>query len=262
MMFEILVIVLCIILFISAVVHYRTDNRLIILLLNTFNLLLLLFISIHLIINSSSGHVKIINKLVDSTMLMQEGRDSNTTIPITTKCLQSTISDYINQYNHTSELSSNEITKMIIKSSNNNNLNPFILTAVLDNESRFKIDAKHSTVKVSVPTDNGNKRQTTAAIGMSGVIYEIWKNKLAEYGINNKDDLLLPSINIESSAIILSYMTTLSRIGNYNKTESALLRYYGIVMNSNGTYNTAYLDRINRVKGKLAKSYNQCIVDN
>ena len=130
------------------------------------------------------------------------------------------------------------ILQAIFKSAHKYNINPLILYSIADIESDMRFWIKHANVYVNV-TKNGKKRRIkTAAVGLCGVIWEIWGERLREHGIAEvKSDLYDPAVNIEAAAFIIDYNRKLPIVkGAKSKIESALLRYYGVIPGQKNEY--------------------------
>ena len=130
------------------------------------------------------------------------------------------------------------ILQAIFKSAQKYNINPLILYSIADIESDMRFWIKHANVYVNI-TKNGKKRRIkTAAIGLCGVIWEIWEERLKKHKIAEvKSDLYDPVVNIEAAAYIIDYNRKLPIVkGAKSKIESALLRYYGVIPGQKNEY--------------------------
>lgn len=131
-----------------------------------------------------------------------------------------------------------DILQAIFKAAQKYNINPLILYSIADIESDMRFWINHANVYVNV-TKNGKKRRIkTAAIGLCGVIWEIWEERLKKEGIAEvKSDLYDPVVNVEAAAYIINYNRKLPIVrGAKSKIESALLRYYGVIPGQKNAY--------------------------
>ena len=102
-------------------------------------------------------------------------------------------------------------------------ISPYILYAIFWQESRFKAHIEHPFIYV--------KGKRTRAVGLGGVVWEWWDEKLIKNDIADvRADLFDPETNIRASAFILNEFRKMKQLqGTQNKLESALARYYGSV---------------------------------
>lgn len=159
--------------------------------------------------------------------------------------------DYL--FDHYPNISTNQknvIYDEVIRASNEFNINPVWLFAILDNESDYRSWIKHSTVYVEVH----GKRVKTNAIGMGGVIYEIWEEPLKRNKIiETKSDLYDTRCNIRATAYIFSHYLTRPKLKQCRTvSESALLRYYGVKYNGK-KLDKFYYKKINTFLGDVAR---------
>jgi len=151
-----------------------------------------------------------------------------------------------------------KIVSSVIKYSEKYNIDALTLAAVLAKESSMNRYAKHSPVIVKIPlkknwTKIGTKK--VQAVGMGGVIFEIWKYELNEIGIKNRKDLCTIENNIKATAKILSiYLHERKQIkGTASKEESALLRYYGVIRDKRGAPVKTYSAQVYKIAKKIKK---------
>jgi len=147
----------------------------------------------------------------------------------------------------TPEGTKRKIVSSVLRYAKEFNIDPVTLTAVLAKESSLNPGAKHAPVYVKVPTKKNwvsYKSAHVTAVGLGGVIFEIWKYELAEIGIKKRQDLFSVEGNIKAAALILSIYTHERKQLKHtaSKEESALLRYYGVMRDKRGkpikTYST------------------------
>ena len=135
------------------------------------------------------------------------------------------IVDIMNNYDELPKRTKTEIVNTIMESSTEYGINPLIIYFTLHAESSMRPHIKHSTVEIKVD----NKLIKTQAIGLGGVIYEWWGEKLIKAGIiANKADLFDPILNIRATCFILNenYKMPMHPSAT-SKDGSALLRYFG-----------------------------------
>ena len=146
-----------------------------------------------------------------------------------------------------------EIVDAVIEYSEEYNIDPVTLASLLAKESSMNQYAKHSQVFVKVPLKKNWTKIGTAkckAVGMGGVIYEIWKYELAEIGIKNRKNLYNIRLNIKAAAKILSiYMHERKQLKHTStREESALLRYYGVTRDKRGVPNKTYSTQVYKIR--------------
>lgn len=120
-----------------------------------------------------------------------------------------------------SQTDKNEIIESIKETSGIFNINPLILYAIIETESSFNKNALHSEINI--------KGETTRAIGLGGIVYEIWGNKLKRAGIiKQKSDLNNIRENILSIGFVFNEFLNMDNIKGFKYQEqSALGRYFG-----------------------------------
>ncbi len=148
------------------------------------------------------------------------------------------------------------ITEAVLTYSKEYNIDPITLTAVLAKESSLRQYPNHLPVMVKIPlkknwTKIGTKE--VQAVGMGGVIFEIWKYELAEIGIKTRKSLFNIKNNIKATAKILSiYMHERRQIkGTASREESALLRYYGVQRDKKGSPKKTYSTQVYKIKSTI-----------
>ncbi len=163
------------------------------------------------------------------------------------------VSNYVlNHYKGTSKRIKRQILKQIYISAKQYNINPIVLVGISHVESSFRPYIKHAMVSVTVPLDlhwKKSKKIKTQAIGLNGVVYEIWIFHLLENNIlETKSDLFDPVISVKATAFILDYYRKQPIVkGASSHMESAVQRYYGV------TKNNYYLNKFNNFTGNLIK---------
>lgn len=177
-----------------------------------------------------------------------------------------TIYNYLSKYRHLSENSRRLYAEYLVHYGSQYGIDPYILAGVVDTESSFKIWIKHTSVTLSIPLDANFtkvKSSTVNAIGLSGVIYEIWKFKLRDEGIDVKEDLYIPRYSIKAGAIVLSELSKQEKLKGFTEIGSAIIKYYGLIY-KNGNIDQTYFnkvikvrDKLNYLEGKLKKEINK-----
>ena len=105
------------------------------------------------------------------------------------------------------------------------NIPVLVLYSLIYSESSFRFWIKHSLSKIRV---KGRVIQTRA-IGLGGIIYKLWGDKLKNAKIiQTKSDLFQIKPNIMATAYILDYLRKEPlKKGTKNNLISAMRRYYG-----------------------------------
>jgi len=149
-----------------------------------------------------------------------------------------------------------QIIKSVLKYSEEYDIDPLTLTALIAKESSMNKGAKHGSVFVKIPTAphwTKIKSARVTAVGMGGVIFEIWKYELAEIGITSREELFGIETNIKASAFILSIYTHERKQLKHtdSREQSALLRYYGVTRNKWGVPNKTYSTQVYKIKNSI-----------
>lgn len=134
--------------------------------------------------------------------------------------------DLSTRYRHISKDNRDLIMESIAKAADTHSISPLVLYSLFAVESSFRWWIEHPLVTVN---GSDNKPTKARAIGLGGVVFEIWGDKLKEAGvISTKSDLFLIDKNIAASAFIYSYLKSkpLHPKAN-NQIESGLIRYFG-----------------------------------
>jgi len=166
--------------------------------------------------------------------------DKDVILNITRKTLEEDIKNYKDISND----SRKQIIESLFKYSKEYNINPIIIYSIIATESSFKFWIKHSQVTVK---DAKGRMVQTRAIGLGGVIYEIWNDKLNF--IETKSDLYKIDKNIHAVFGIIKILKEKPLMeGTKTKIESAFLRYFG-----GGKKNTWYVRKVNAVLSNIIK---------
>jgi len=145
------------------------------------------------------------------------------------------LEDLQRNYAETSMKTKLLILETIISESEKYGMNPLILYSLCYVESSFRHWLEHDTATIN---KNG-KPVKIRAVGLTGVVWEWWGDKLKDAGIaETRGDLFDPVTNIKAGAFVYNemYHMEMHKSAKF-KDESALLRYFG------GDY-IAYLNRI------------------
>jgi len=133
-----------------------------------------------------------------------------------------------NNLKHYSKLSSSNrkiIIETVLDESRKYNINPLIVYALCDTESsfRFWIEHKSTFIKMS------KKKVKIRAVGLGGIVWEWWGDKLKKANIAEvRSDLFEPKINIQAITFILNEFSKMEMLkGCKSKDESMLRRYFG-----------------------------------
>lgn len=144
--------------------------------------------------------------------------------------------DLSTRYPHISASNKALIMEAIAKISDKHQLNPLIVYSLIAVESSFRWWIEHPLVSVQ---DSNGKSVKTKAIGLGGIVYEIWGKELVEAKIiESKSDLYSIDKNIYSIGYIYSKLKAMQLHPKANNPiESGLIRYFG------GGYRS-YFDKI------------------
>jgi hypothetical protein len=170
---------------------------------------------------------------------------------IVTVTIEDLYNDLGSRYSHISTTNKQLLMEAIAKSADKYNISPLVLYSLIAVESSFRWWIEHPTVTVQ---DSATKKPVkTRAIGLGGVVYEIWGQELkSKKIIETKADLFSISHNIESIAYIYSKLKSQPLHPKAsNQIESGLIRYFG------GGY-VSYFNKIDKeiariIKGKVYK---------
>jgi len=139
------------------------------------------------------------------------------------------IREDLDKYSYLSDKSKNEIVYAIEFASNKYNLPPAILHIIFQVESTYRFEIQHPQVTIFI----NKKPVKTYAIGLGGIVWDIWKDSLRFYGIANTfTDLYKIFENIQATGYILrTYINY--EISKGTKEEEILIRaldrYYGTI---------------------------------
>lgn len=116
----------------------------------------------------------------------------------------SLVADDINMYDYLSPGVRQEILDSLYGAYKRFKVPIGLMHAVTRTESEYRFWIKHPDVVTKI---NG-KMVATNALGMGGVIWEIWGDTLKYFGVAyNKSDLFLPGVGITAQACVLSLVT-------------------------------------------------------
>lgn len=135
------------------------------------------------------------------------------------------LNDMIKNYPEISIKTKILILETILSESEKYNMNPLILYSLVYVESSFRVYLEHEPTMI----DKSGKKIKIRAVGLTGVVWEWWGDKLKDAGIaETRGDLFDPVTNIKAGAFVYNelYHMEKHKSANY-KDESALLRYFG-----------------------------------
>jgi hypothetical protein len=135
------------------------------------------------------------------------------------------LNDLTTHYPDVSTKTKISILETIISEAEKYNINPLILYSLVYVESSFRHWLEHDLTTI---VKNG-KPVKIRAVGLTGVVWEWWGDKLKDAGIaETRGDLFDPVTNIKAGAFVYNemYHMEMHKSANY-KDESALLRYFG-----------------------------------
>lgn len=135
------------------------------------------------------------------------------------------LNDLMTHYPDVSTKTKVAILETILSESEKYNMNPLILYSLVYVESSFRHWLEHDLTTIT----KNNKQQKIRAVGLTGVVWEWWGDKLKDAGIaETRGDLFDPVTNIKAGAFVYNemYHMDMHKSANY-KDESALLRYFG-----------------------------------
>lgn len=150
------------------------------------------------------------------------------------------LNDLLNNYPDVSTKTKILILETILSESEKYNINPLILYSLVFVESSFRHWLEHSEAIIN----KGDKKIKIRAVGLTGVVWEWWGEKLKDAGIvETRGDLFDPVTNIKAGAFVYNqmYQMEMHKSAKY-KDESALLRYFG----------GDYISYIQRIDAKIA----------
>lgn len=156
------------------------------------------------------------------------------------------VSKSINKAKYLSNNVRNLIKNSMQKASNKYRIPIILMHAVFKVESDYQYWVTHPTVMVNVD----GKKVGTYAIGLGGVMWCFWKDRLRANGIaETKSDLYLPEVNIMASAYILRTMIDDEKKNNPQLNKLNILN--NVVRKYYGKYNRTYIKKMQRFTSKL-----------
>jgi hypothetical protein len=113
----------------------------------------------------------------------------------------------------------------VIETAKKYNINPIILYSLLHVESTMRFQIEHARVLIKI----NNKKKYVKAVGLGGIVWEWWGDKLIKEKIAfTRSDLFLPAVNIKAVGFVLNEMYKKELLkGTKSKDESMLRRYFG-----------------------------------
>lgn len=192
-------------------------------------------------VKSSPEQAILKSKLEKTKEQLEEARNNLSFVSITKDDF---MKDLKHNYPETSLRTKKKILNAIMDESSNYDINPLILYSVFFVESSFRPWIEHTPTNIII-----NKKTTKIrAVGLGGVVWEWWGDKLKSAGIaETRGDLFDPETNVRATAFIYNEMYKMPiHKSAKNKDESALLRYFG------GDY-PIYLQRIDAKISKFVR---------
>ena len=128
-------------------------------------------------------------------------------------------------YSKLSSVNQKIIIDTVLSESAKFNINPIILYSLLHVESSMRFWVEHNSIKVKI----NEKMISVRAVGLGGVVWEWWGDKLKKAKIAEvRSDLFNPEVNIKAAAFILNEYSKMKMLkGTKSKDESMLRRYFG-----------------------------------
>jgi len=154
--------------------------------------------------------------------------------------------DLATRYKHISKPNRDIIMESIAKTADKYNVSPLVLYNLIAVESSFRWWIEHPLVTVQ---NHEGKSVKTRAVGLGGIVFEIWGPKLKEAGvIDTKSDLFQIDKNIDSIGYVYSYLKSKPLHPKASHAvESGLIRYFG------GGYKS-YFDKIDAEIASMFKN--------
>jgi hypothetical protein len=133
----------------------------------------------------------------------------------------------LKNFNHLSDAVASEIAVSIDSAYSKYAVSPILLHAIFRIECEYVFWVTHPTVTIKIR----GKMVTTNAIGLGGIIWEIWGEDLTRNGIaSTKSDLYRPSVNVMATAYIVRRIITDNisiNTNTHNILPILISRYYG-----------------------------------
>jgi len=137
------------------------------------------------------------------------------------------VEDDLKTYNHLSDNARQEILDSLYGAYKRFKVPIGLMHAVTRTESEYRFWLTHPDVNVKI---NG-KRVKTNALGMGGVIWEIWGDTLKYFDVaHNKSDLYIPGVGITAQACVLHLIieeVMVDSVPVYNIVPRVQAKYYG-----------------------------------
>ena len=149
--------------------------------------------------------------------------------------------DLTKNYPNVSSKVKKDILATILSESKHYNINPLVLYSIIHVESSFQYWIEHQQTIIDID----NKKVKARAVGLGGIMWEWWKDKLIESGICEvRSDLFDPVTNIKATAFVYNENLKLPKLASAkSQTESAILRHFG------GNYQSYY----QKIDSKIAE---------
>jgi len=133
--------------------------------------------------------------------------------------------DIIIHYNGISNRVKKVIIETILEESIKYDINPLILYSLIHTESSMRYWIEHKPTFVVID----KKKIKIKAVGLGGVVYEWWGEKLKKAKILSvRSDLFDPAINIRATAFVYNELFKMKKHPKATtQDESAMIRYFG-----------------------------------
>ena len=137
------------------------------------------------------------------------------------------VEDDLKTYNHLSSNARQEILDSLYGAYKRFKVPIGLMHAVTRTESEYRFWITHPNVNVKIH----GKRVKTNAVGMGGIIWEIWGDTLKHFNVAyNKSDLYMPGVGITAQACVLHLIIAEVMADNvpvYNIVSRVQTKYYG-----------------------------------
>ena len=149
--------------------------------------------------------------------------------------------DLAKNYPNVSSKVKKDILAAILSESKHYDINPLVLYSIIHVESSFQYWIEHNQTLIVID----KKKVQARAVGLGGIMWEWWKDKLIESGICEvRSDLFDPVTNIKATAFVYNENLKLPKLASAkSQTESAILRHFG------GNYQSYY----QKIDSKIAE---------
>lgn len=137
------------------------------------------------------------------------------------------VEDDLKTYNHLSKNARQEILDSLYGAYKRFKVPIGLMHAITRTESEYRFWITHPDVNVKIY----GKRVKTNAVGMGGIIWEIWGDTLKHFNVAyNKSDLYMPGVGITAQACVLHLIISevmADNVSVYNIVPRVQAKYYG-----------------------------------